>query len=71
MEEIITRKDHECTFCERVIPKGSTCMFSKGRCGRHDDDDKQIGIEYWSAYLCPEGDRGCVEPLKTNNSKAL
>jgi hypothetical protein len=61
MREIITRKNHKCTFCERTILKGSACMFDKGKAPRYDNDDNQIGIEFWKAWLCLEGDSGCIE----------
>ena len=64
VREITTRKDHECSFCERVIPKGSLCLFDKGKAARYDNDDNQIGIQFWAAWLCLEGDKKCLEIIK-------
>lgn len=30
-KEVVTRKDHKCGFCNRVIPKGTKVEYSKGK----------------------------------------
>lgn len=47
-----TRKDHKCALCERVIPMGSKCFYEKHRVGKRDNNDDQVGIEFWSGWFC-------------------
>ena len=50
--QLITRKDHTCGFCGEAIKKGECVEFAKGRGAKlADDNETQIGIEYWSVYL--------------------
>ena len=46
-----TRKEHKCCYCNGIINKGELADVYKGRQGKFDKDDKQIGIEYYKCYL--------------------
>jgi len=47
-----TRKDHLCGFCGEIIKKGERVKFESGRKAKlGNDNETQIGIEYWSVYL--------------------
>ena len=54
MDKIVTtRKDHECCYCRRVIPKGSKALYIEGKEPRYDDEfEDQIGIKYYRVWLC-------------------
>lgn len=49
--EVITRKAHDCSFCGEVIPKGSKALFYEGKTGRFDENDNQIGVEFYKNWL--------------------
>lgn len=57
---IKTRKDHECSSCNRVISKGSKAIFQQWRAPKFDSEDNQIGIEYVKLYNHEfDDDGGC------------
>jgi hypothetical protein len=69
MEKIVkTRKDHNCGYCNKVIPKGSEAYYMEGKTPKYEIkgfEEKQIGIEYYKVYYCfgGEGDNmpACAE----------
>ena len=63
---IKTRTEHECSSCNRVIPKGSKANFMQWRAPKFDGDDNQIGIEYVKLYNCEFDDNGECKPITTN-----
>ena len=48
---IVTRKDHPCSYCEKIIKKGEKAFFYTGRTPTYDEDDNQIGIEYFKEWV--------------------
>lgn len=52
MDKIVkTRKDHTCDMCNEIIPKAKKAMFYSGRSPKYDNNEKQIGIEYFKGYF--------------------
>lgn len=41
------RKDHKCCYCGRIINKGESAQFLKGKEPRYDEEihETQVGIE--------------------------
>lgn len=65
---LITRKDHKCAYCNKIIPKGSKAYYMEGRHPKYETkgfEEKQIGIEYFKVYYCfgADGDNmpACAE----------
>jgi hypothetical protein len=56
---IVVRKDHPCNACDGTIKKGEKAIFYEGKGPRFDDNDKQIGIEYWKVWMHPHN---CSKP---------
>jgi len=62
MEKIvITRKEHKCAYCDKVIQKGTKAFYMEGKDPVYEPDKidlinglygKQIGIKYWKAWFC-------------------
>ena len=53
---ITTRKEHTCSCCGKVIPKGSKAWYVSKKMPKYeytsDDEEKQVGIDYFRAYFC-------------------
>ena len=47
---VITRKIHLCGICGGEIPIGEECLFYEAKQPRFDDNETQIGIEYFRVY---------------------
>lgn len=51
-EKIVTcRKDHVCSACGEVIPKGNSARYQSYRKASYDDEDRQTGIWYVRHYI--------------------
>jgi len=51
---VIARKEYKCAHCGKPILIGEKYTLGKGRDPKLDDDDNQIGIEYYQYRLCLE-----------------
>jgi|ETNvirome_6_1000_1030641.scaffolds.fasta_scaffold00690_6 hypothetical protein len=60
LPQVKVRKEHKCTYCERTIKKGELAGFISGRLPRYDEDENQIGIEYFKIYECNNSEQ-CVK----------
>jgi hypothetical protein len=49
---ITTRKEHKCGTCQKAIPKKSWAEYSEHKFGVFDENEKQIGIEFYKNYMC-------------------
>lgn len=45
------RKEHDCDLCEEKIKKGETASYSQGKGAKFDEEDRQVGVEYWKSYI--------------------
>ena len=62
MRFITAKKIWTCDHCGKDINPGDKYQFESGNGPRYDDDDKQIGIEYWSSRLCFDSLK-CIERM--------
>ncbi len=64
MDKIVrVRKDRICDACLKRIKKGELCNFYSGRNPRYNDDDEQIGIEYFHGWLHRDSN-ACMDLLE-------
>lgn len=49
---VVCRKDHMCCYCSKIIKKGESANYLSGKTPKFDENDKQIGIEYFNVYYC-------------------
>jgi hypothetical protein len=53
MEKIIKiKKDRKCSCCGKQRLKGDVMFYYEGKHPKFDDDDKQIGIQYYKDWYC-------------------
>lgn len=56
---VVTRKPHKCDYCERIIQPNSKMTLHEYKLPKYDDEENQIGIEYYRGYTCYD-DPECI-----------
>jgi len=69
MDKVVTtRKDHNCGYCNKIIPNGNKAYFMEGKDPVFETskvdaitgcDGKQIGIKYWKVWYCNDEINPC------------
>lgn len=49
---IVARTEHLCATCGSTIKTGDKCDFQEFRAPRHNEAEKQVGIEYCKFWYC-------------------
>ncbi len=53
IEKIVkTRKEHLCSCCSEIIPKGVKSIYYTVKNPKYNDSDEQVGIEYFTGWYC-------------------
>lgn len=61
MEKIVTtRKDHECDYCGKTIPKHNKAYYMAFRAPAYNEEGNQIGIKYFNIYFCFDTNKDSV-----------
>jgi phage FluMu protein Com len=64
---LIIRKDRKCDYCERQLHKGDSVSYFEGKFKRCDENDNQIGIEFFKNYMCLDCQKELCSPVYTTN----